>query len=63
MLTDRWSKSSRSFENGACVEARHLAGQVDVRDSKELDGPILQFSPDAWRSFVAQVTTGSQKPA
>jgi len=54
----RWRKSTRS--NGAggnCVEfAADLAPDlVGVRDSKQPDGPILQFTPTAWRSFLTTV--------
>jgi hypothetical protein len=35
-----WRKSTRSGQNGACVE---LAGTLDaVRDSKNPDGPVLR---------------------
>ncbi|MGW2197506.1 DUF397 domain-containing protein [Streptosporangium sp. NPDC001682] len=49
-----WRKSSRSNGNGgACVEvARNLAGIVAVRDSKDINGPALVFSPGGWRAFV-----------
>ncbi|MGI5153197.1 DUF397 domain-containing protein [Plantactinospora sp. CA-294935] len=58
-VTDaRWHKSTRSGPNGGdCVEvADNLPGRVMVRDSKDRSGPVLTFEPDAWRSFVAEVT-------
>ncbi|MBQ1028231.1 DUF397 domain-containing protein [Micromonospora sp. C95] len=50
-----WRKSSRSNSNGgACVEvADNLPGLVAVRDSKDPAGPVLGFTPAAWRAFVA----------
>ena len=54
----RWRKSTRSGgAGGDCVEfAADLApGLVGVRDSKHADGPILRFTPAAWRSFVLTV--------
>ncbi|GGM64447.1 hypothetical protein GCM10011608_57290 [Micromonospora sonchi] len=50
----RWRKSSRSSGNGgACVEvAGNLPGVVGVRDSKDRGGPVLAFTPAAWRAFV-----------
>ncbi|WP_425428081.1 DUF397 domain-containing protein [Streptosporangium amethystogenes] len=53
-----WRKSSRSNGNGgACVEvARNLAGIVAVRDSKDINGPALLFSPSGWRAFGAAKT-------
>ncbi|MFE6055851.1 DUF397 domain-containing protein [Kitasatospora sp. NPDC056446] len=29
-----------------------------VRDSKDPDGPRLDFSPTAWQSFVTAIRTG-----
>ncbi|MGC3861252.1 DUF397 domain-containing protein [Micromonospora chersina] len=50
----RWRKSTRSGSNGgACVEvAGNLPGVVGVRDSKDPAGPVLTFTPEAWRAFV-----------
>lgn len=52
--TPRWRKSTRSGgAGGNCVEFAALAPDlVGVRDSKQPDGPILQFTPAAWRSFL-----------
>jgi Domain of unknown function (DUF397) len=49
-MTD-WRKASYSFANGNCIE---VASGVRVRDSKDPDGPVLRFSPDAWRLFTEQ---------
>ncbi|MGW5936801.1 DUF397 domain-containing protein [Streptomyces celluloflavus] len=52
----RWFKSSYSGNGGQCVEvAANLAashGIVPVRDSKNPSGPVLDFSADAFASFV-----------
>jgi hypothetical protein len=46
-----WRKSSFSFSNGNCIEVAD--GQlVAVRDSKDPSGPVLAFSPAAWRAFI-----------
>jgi hypothetical protein len=52
----RWRKSSRSGANqAACVEvADNVAGVVGVRDSKDPSGPVLTFTPEAWRAFVGR---------
>lgn len=58
--TPAWMKSSRSTGNGACVEVKSPATEsVVVRDSKDPQGPVLTFSPDAWSSFVSDVDGGS----
>jgi Domain of unknown function (DUF397) len=56
MLTDQWAKSSFSWRTN-CVEARQR-GTVDVRDSKE-PGPVLSFSPAAWRGFLDTIKSGN----
>ncbi|MCZ7374897.1 DUF397 domain-containing protein [Micromonospora sp. WMMC250] len=55
----RWRKSTRSGDNGGnCVEiADNLPGIVAVRDSKDSTGPVLNFSPAAWTSFVRAAKT------
>jgi hypothetical protein len=54
-----WFKSSYSAGNGACVEVAFIPGVVAVRDSKDPQGPVLRFSPGAWRDFVASVHAGA----
>ena len=48
----RWHKSSHSSANGQCVEVAPVAGVVMVRDSKNLAGPELVFTRQAWVAFV-----------
>ncbi|MDG4768409.1 DUF397 domain-containing protein [Solwaraspora sp. WMMD406] len=55
-----WRKSSRSNDQGQCVEvADQLAGVVGVRDSKDLAGPVLMIAPASWSAFVAATKTGT----
>ncbi|MFG1838113.1 DUF397 domain-containing protein [Micromonospora sp. NPDC049175] len=56
----RWRKGTRSNSSGgACVEvADNLPGVVAVRDSKDPTGPVLAFTPDAWRAFVGSDAVG-----
>ncbi|MEH1098671.1 DUF397 domain-containing protein [Micromonospora sp. CPCC 205561] len=58
MTGAQWRKSTKSGNNGgSCVEvADNIPGVVLVRDTKDRDGGTLNFSPAAWRAFVAQVT-------
>lgn len=57
--TTAWRKSSRSTGNGACVEVKSPAvTSVVVRDSKDPQGPVLTFSPEAWSAFVTDVDRG-----
>ena len=55
-----WRKSSYSGGNGGdCVEvgAPAVANRVLVRDTKDRRGPVLAFSPQAWRRFAERVKT------
>ncbi|KUO04283.1 DUF397 domain-containing protein [Streptomyces caeruleatus] len=58
----RWFKSSYSSNGGNCVEvAANLAasrGTVPVRDSKNLNGPVVDVPANAFASFVAGIKTG-----
>jgi hypothetical protein len=55
-----WRKSSYSGGNGGnCVEVAVLSdNSLEVRDSKDPDGPRLMFDSAAWRVFAAQVKGG-----
>lgn len=52
-----WRKSSYSSGNGGeCIEVASPSGTVAVRDTKQDDtGPVLRFTPAAWRRFADQV--------
>ncbi|MFI6081082.1 DUF397 domain-containing protein [Streptomyces sp. NPDC051217] len=53
-----WVKSSYSSQDGGnCVEWAPAFAQahqvVPVRDSKDVEGPVLTVSCEGWRAFVA----------
>ena len=53
-----WRKSGVSGD-GNCVEVASAMGAiVGVRDSKDADGGVLVFSPDAWAAFMGRVKDG-----
>jgi hypothetical protein len=49
-----WFKSSysSSSEGDSCVEVATTCAKVHVRDSKNIGGPQLALTPDAWADFV-----------
>jgi hypothetical protein len=53
-----WTKASRSYENGACVEVARIGDVVAVHDSKTPDGPALTYTPQEWTAFLDGVRRG-----
>ena len=54
-----WVKSSLSFSNGNCVEVAGLSdGGIGVRNSRDPEGQVLQFTPDEWHAFLGGVRNG-----
>jgi Domain of unknown function (DUF397) len=59
-----WRASSYSGANGGqCIEVagNRIGKPVLVRDTKNRDGIMLRFSPEAWRRFVGQVKAESER--
>lgn len=59
-LATQWTTSSRSGDNGNCVEVRRRADVVQVRDSKDRSGPILTFPAAAWSALVGDLRRDSE---
>lgn len=51
---ERWRKSSFSdgTNAGNCVEVAFAVAAVGVRNSKNPDGPSLEFPPARWTEFL-----------
>lgn len=55
-IEESWRKASYSGNGGNCVVVGHVGGAVAVKDAKQSDrGPVLAFTPEAWRRFTAAV--------
>ncbi|MGN2640090.1 DUF397 domain-containing protein [Nocardia takedensis] len=54
----KFAKSSFSDGGGDCVEVAVTREVVAVRDSKDRSGPVLRFTPAAWRAFLTAVRAG-----
>jgi hypothetical protein len=52
-----WRKSSLCGSS-SCIEVAQLRGGVAIRDSKESEGPVLRYTSDEWKAFVAGVKAG-----
>ncbi|MEU8039323.1 DUF397 domain-containing protein [Streptosporangium sp. NPDC049078] len=55
-----WYKSTLSGVNtDDCVEVANLpCGDRAVRDSKNPNGPMLNFTHTEWRAFITNIKTG-----
>ncbi|MEU4243203.1 DUF397 domain-containing protein [Actinoplanes sp. NPDC026619] len=53
-----WRKSTRSGAAGHCVEVADVPAAVLVRDSKDVEGPVLSFAAAQWSGFIAGVRAG-----
>ncbi|GAB3795479.1 DUF397 domain-containing protein [Micromonospora zhanjiangensis] len=53
-----WRRSTRSGNEGNCVEVAESIPAVGVRDSKDPGGPVLTFERHAFGAFVGAVKAG-----
>ena len=54
-----WRKSQASTSEGQCVMvATNLPGHILVKDSKNPQGPVLDFTPTEWSAFLTGATNG-----
>ena len=58
MEQNKWFKSTRSGDNGACVEIRSQNDMILMRDSKDATGPVIRFTREEWQAFVTGVRDG-----
>jgi Domain of unknown function (DUF397) len=50
-----WRKSQASADSGGCVQIASTGHTVLVRDSGNLSGPLLTFTPAQWTTFTARI--------
>jgi hypothetical protein len=53
-----WFKSSFSDDGPGCVQVRFIAGEAQVRDSKDIAGPVLVFNRGEWEAFLLGAFNG-----
>jgi hypothetical protein len=54
MPEQAWIKPSYSRSQANCVEVA-VRDRVVVRDTKDRTGPVLRFTPAAWREFAGHI--------
>lgn len=60
----RWVKSSLSFANNNCVEVQRQGdGGALVRNSRDPEGGVLEFTADEWDAFIGGCKQGEFDPA
>lgn len=58
-MKTEWFKSTKSGNNGNCVEAKRLRGfGMAVRDSKDPNSPVLTFNWAEWKAFIEGAKEG-----
>ncbi|WP_281180295.1 DUF397 domain-containing protein [Actinomadura hibisca] len=53
-----WRKSSRSTQQGDCVELAAMRSEIAIRDSKDPEGPRLVFAKEAMGMLAKRVKSG-----
>jgi hypothetical protein len=53
-----WVKASASDQTGQCVEMRRHAGTVEVRDTKDREGPVLRFTAAEFAAWLDGARNG-----
>lgn len=49
-------RTSTFCNNGNCVEVADLSGKrVGVRDNKDPNSPVLEFSGSEWANFIGRI--------
>jgi hypothetical protein len=59
MIRDGQFRKAGGSDTGGCVEVAALpSGGIRVRDSKRLQGPVLEYSDHEWAVFIAGAKAG-----
>ena len=55
MSTNRatpWTKAQSSADGANCVEQRRYDDTIELRDSKDREGPVLRFTPAEFAAWL-----------
>jgi Domain of unknown function (DUF397) len=53
-----WIKAVASNGGGQCVEMRRRADGIDLRDSKDPEGPVLHYTPGEFAAWLDGAKNG-----
>ena len=53
-----WRRAHPCSADGNCVEIAHTTDRIQLRDSKDPNGPTLTFTTDEWAAFTDGVRAG-----
>jgi hypothetical protein len=56
--TTPWIKASTSSGDAECVELRRHDGMIEVRDSKDREGPVLRFTDAEFAAWLDGANRG-----
>lgn len=51
-------RTSQRCDSANCVEVARTTDGMAMRDSKNIEGPILRFGSTAWSHFIDGIRTG-----
>jgi hypothetical protein len=51
-VNTEWIKATASSDGGNCVQLRRAGNVVEVRDSKDPEGPVLRFTPSEFAAWL-----------
>lgn len=50
--------TSLSCESGACVQVASDQNAILIRNSRQPEGPLLEYTPEEWHEFVSGIKKG-----
>jgi hypothetical protein len=56
--TTPWITATASGQNSNCVELRRHDGMIEVRDSKDREGPVLRFTDAEFAAWLDGANRG-----
>ena len=56
---DNWRKAQRSKNYGDCAEVSGSDGIIAMRDSKDRQGPVIEYPAASWQAFIVSAKSGA----